>query len=252
MGLTYVSVKVANPADPSRSLEEKFMVDSGAVYSLVPRRELDQIGILPHSRRKFITSRLQELSILKNLFFLALLFIAWNCSNNKPEPLPVLGTLPDFSLTERSGQAFGLNDLRGKIWVADFIFTNCAGTCPIMTTAMTEIQQMALAEKLDAVKLVSITVDPERDTPEVLQRFADGYGALTGRWYFLTGDGAAIQQLANKGFLLSAAEEPIIHSNRFVLVDRQGRIRGYYDGTEEESVKHLLTDLKTLYREEAS
>jgi cytochrome oxidase Cu insertion factor (SCO1/SenC/PrrC family) len=169
--------------------------------------------------------------------------------------LPVLGAVPDFTLTERSGQPFSLNDLLGQIWVVDFIFTNCAGTCPIMTTAMTEIQQTALAEKLDDVKLVSITVDPERDTPEVLQRFANGYGALKDRWYFLTGDGAAIQQLANKGFLLSAAtsggsaEEPIIHSNRFVLVDRQGRIRGYYDGTDEEGVAQLLKDLKKLYRE---
>lgn len=181
-----------------------------------------------------------------------------SCSSVKQDPLPVLSTVPDFTLTERSGQPFGLNDLRGHVWVADFIFTNCAGTCPIMTTAMTEIQKTALAEKLDDVKLVSITVDPERDTPEVLQRFADGYGALKDRWYFLTGDGAAIQQLANKGFLLSAAtsggpaEEPIIHSNRFVLVDRQGRIRGYYDGTEEESVAQLLKDLKKLCHEEAS
>ncbi len=181
-----------------------------------------------------------------------------SCSSVKQEPLPILSTVPDFTLTERSGQPFGLNDLRGQVWVADFIFTNCAGTCPIMTTAMTEIQKIALVEKLDDVKLVSITVDPERDTLEVLQRFADGYGALKDRWYFLTGDGAAIQQLANKGFLLSAAasggpaEEPIIHSNRFVLVDRQGRIRGYYDGTEEESVAQLLKDLNKLYHEEAS
>ncbi len=170
----------------------------------------------------------------------------------------MLGILPDFSLTERNGEPFGLKDLRGQVWVADFIFTNCAGTCPIMTTAMTEIQQIALAERLDDVKLVSITVDPERDTPEVLQRFADGYGALKGRWYFLTGEGAAIQQLANNGFLLSAAtsggsaEEPIIHSNRFVLIDRQGRIRGYYDGTDEAGVAQLLQDIKKLYREEAS
>jgi len=209
--------------------------------------------------KTIISNEQQSLTSNGGLILLAAISIlAWNCSGVKPEPLPVLGTLPDFSLTERSGQAFGLNDLRGKIWVADFIFTNCAGTCPVMTTAMTEIQLMALAEKLDDAKLVSITVDPERDTPEVLQRFANGYGALAGRWYFLTGDGAAIQQLANKGFLLSAAtsggpaEEPIIHSDRFVLVDRQGRIRGYYHGTEEEGVAQLLKDLKKLYREEAS
>jgi protein SCO1/2 len=178
-----------------------------------------------------------------------------SCSSTKQEALPVLGTVPDFTLTERSGQPLGLNDLRGSIWIADFIFTNCAGTCPFMTTAMTEIQKIALAEKLDDVKLVSITVDPERDSLEVLQRFAAGYGAVKDRWYFLTGDGAAIQQLAQKGFLLSAAasggseEESIIHSNRFVLVDRQGRIRGYYDGTDDEQVAQLLKDLKKLYQE---
>jgi len=183
----------------------------------------------------------------------AISFLIESCSK-KEEPLPLLSTLPEFSLTERSGQPFGLQDLKGRVWVADFIFTNCAGTCPIMTTAMTDIQKMALAENLDDVRLVSITVDPERDSLAVLQRFADGYGAIPERWYFLTGDGAAIQQLANKGFLLSAAtstggsaEEPIIHSNRFVLVDRQGRIRGYYDGTDEESVKSLLKDMKALY-----
>lgn len=200
---------------------------------------------MPKPRQFFLT-----------LFSLGLLATA--CAK-KEEPLPILTTIPEFSLTERSGQSFGLSDLRGKIWVADFIFTNCAGTCPIMTTAMTDVQKMALAENLDDVKLVSITVDPERDSLEVLQQFADAYGALKGRWYFLTGDGAAIQQLANQGFLLSAAtstngsaEEPIIHSNRFVLVDRQGRIRGYYDGTDEVSMKLLLKDLKKLYRESAS
>jgi len=199
------------------------------------------------------TSKFQKLLIV------VVAVLTWNCSAVKDEPFPVLGNLPDFSLTERNGQPFGLQNLRGKIWVADFIFTNCAGTCPIMTTAMTAIQKMALAENLNDVRLVSITVDPERDSLAALQRFADGYGALKDRWYFLTGDGAAIQQLANKGFLLSAAastgvsaEEPIIHSNRFVLVDRQGRIRGYYDGTDEESVKSLRKDLKTLYRESAS
>lgn len=184
--------------------------------------------------------------------------LAAGCAQ-KQEPLPILSTVPDFSLTERSGEPLGLADLRGKVWVADFIFTNCAGTCPIMTTAMADLQKMALAENLSDVKLVSITVDPERDSLAVLQRFADGYGAIKERWYFLTGDGAAIQQLASKGFLLSAAastggsaEEPIIHSNRFVLVDRHGRIRGYYDGTDGESVKLLQQDLKKLYHEDAS
>lgn len=200
-------------------------------------------------------------TLIRARFFFILFsggLLAVGCAK-KQEPLPILSTVPEFSLTERSGAPLGLADLRGKVWVADFIFTNCAGTCPIMTTAMTDLQKMALAEKLSDVRLVSITVDPERDSLAVLQRFADGYGAIKDRWYFLTGDGAAIQQLASKGFLLSAAastggsaEEPIIHSNRFVLVDRQGRIRGYYDGTDEESVRLLQQDLKKLYHEDAS
>jgi protein SCO1/2 len=193
------------------------------------------------------------------LAFIAVISVAagrWLVARH--EPLPVLGTVPEFVLTERSGQPFGLHDLRGQIWVADFIFTNCAGTCPIMTTAMAELQATLTEQKLDDVKLVSITVDPERDTPEVLSKFAEGYGAQANRWFFLTGEGAAIQQLANKGFLLSAAtsggpeEEPIIHSNRFVLVDRQARIRGYYDGTDEAEVQKLMRDLARLYREGAS
>lgn len=200
-------------------------------------------------------------TLIRARFFFILFsggLLAVGCAK-KQEPLPILSTVPEFSLTERSGAPLGLADLRGKVWVADFIFTNCAGTCPIMTTAMTDLQKMALAENLSDVRLVSITVDPERDSLAVLQRFADGYGAIKDRWYFLTGDGAAIQQLASKGFLLSAAastggsaEEPIIHSNRFVLVDRQGRIRGYYDGTDEESVRLLQQDLKKLYHEDAS
>jgi protein SCO1/2 len=203
---------------------------------------------------------MNSVRILRSLLvFAALLGFCNGCFKSQNEILPIVGTLPDFSLIERSDQPFDSQDLRGHVWVADFIFTNCAGTCPIMTTAMAEIQKMAIAENLEDVKLVSITVDPERDSVQVLKRFADGYGAIKDRWYFLTGDGAAIQQLANKGFLLSAAtsngdsaEEPIIHSNRFVLIDRRLQIRGYYDGTDEESLKQLLIDLKKVYREKSS
>jgi len=162
--------------------------------------------------------------------------------------------VPNFQLIERSGQPFSRAELDGKIWIADFIFTNCAGTCPIMTSAMAEIQTSLVEEKLYDVKLVSISVDPERDTPKVLSTFANGYGADSTRWYFLTGDGEAIQKLSKEGFHLAAAtgggstDEPVIHSNRFVLVDRQANIRGYYDGTDDEAIKKLLNDLKNLYK----
>jgi len=172
----------------------------------------------------------------------------------KPVELPIEGVVPNFRLTERSGKPFTRAELDGKIWIADFIFTHCAGTCPILTTALSEIQTKLAEQKMDDVKLVSISVDPERDTPEVLSAFANGYGADSTRWYFLTGDGEAIQKLSKEGFHLAAAtgggsvDEPIIHSNRFVLVDRQANIRGYYDGTDEDAVKKILTDLKNLYQ----
>ena len=174
----------------------------------------------------------------------------------KTEPLPVLATVPDFSFTERSGEPFGLEELRGHLWLADFIFTSCAGTCPIMTSQMNALQTAFAQEKLD-MRLVSFTVDPERDTPEVLRRFAEGYGAEQERWFFITGPGEQMQKLAKEGFLLAAAtggdaEEAIIHSNRFVLVDRAGRIRKYYDGTAENINQEILRDLKALFEEKES
>jgi protein SCO1/2 len=179
--------------------------------------------------------------------------LIWQGGSANQDALPILGAVPDFTLTERSGKSFSRAELDGKIWIADFIFTNCGGTCPIMTSAMAELQAALVEQKMEDVKLVSISVDPERDTPEVLSQFAKGYGAEPGRWHFLTGDGQAIQELANQGFHLAAAtgiaeEEQIIHSNRFVLVDRQTRIRGYYDGTDEQAVQKLQQDLKKLYK----
>lgn len=185
-------------------------------------------------------------------------FSAWQWLSPKPGPLPVLAAVPEFSFTERSGQPFGLAQLRGHAWIADFIFTNCAGTCPIMTTHMNELQGALQTGKFAGVKLVSFTVDPERDTPEVLRRFADGYGAEQGRWFFVTGPGGEMQKLAREGFQLAAAasggnpEEDIIHSNRFVLIDAQGRIRKYYLGTEPGVAQQILQDLQNLLAEAQS
>lgn len=172
------------------------------------------------------------------------------------ERLPVLARVPEFSFTERSGVSFGLAQLRGHIWLADFIFTNCAGTCPIMTAQMNALQTAFAAENL-AVRLVSFTVDPERDTPEVLRRFAEGYGAERDRWFFVTGPAEQMQKLAKEGFLLAAAtggeaDEALIHSIRFVLVDREGHIRKYFDGTSEGINAEIIRDLKTLLAEEKS
>ncbi len=162
-------------------------------------------------------------------------------------PLPVYAELPPFSLTERSGRTVTLADLAGKIWVADFIFTNCAGICPEMSTRMTAVHE-AFRRDPDAL-CVSITVDPDRDTPEVLREYAAKYGASEDRWLYLRGPVKDVLALSYEGFHIGDAEDPFIHSQRFVLVDRKGGIRGYYRGTEAEEVERLLGDYRRIREE---
>jgi protein SCO1/2 len=154
------------------------------------------------------------------------------------EPVPVLGRVPAFSLEERSGRTVTDRDLRGRIWVADFIFTSCAGVCPEMSEGMRRVQA-ALGGDPDAL-CVSISVDPARDTPEVLRGYAARQGALPDRWLFLRGDLVAVHALGYEGFHLLDGKDPLLHSRHAALVDRQGRIRGYYGITETEGVERLL------------
>ncbi|MEP0842761.1 MAG: SCO family protein [Phycisphaerae bacterium] len=164
--------------------------------------------------------------------------------------------LPGFSLTERSGQTVTLGTLKGKVWVADFIFTTCQGPCPMMTRRMAGLQSNLAGEA--GVRFLTITVDPRMDTPDRLRRYADQFRAPKDRWLFLTGEREAIYKLSTEGFRLAAivddaaaapSDHPILHSTKFVLVDRQARIRGYYDGTSEEDVKRLETDARRLAAE---
>jgi len=172
------------------------------------------------------------------------------------EPLSVMFTLPAFSLTERDGSTVTLNTLAGQVWIADFIFTSCPGPCPQMTQNMADLQN-DLADAQD-LRLVTITVDPKRDTPERLRDYASKFRAHPKRWLFLTGEPQQIFDLSIKGFRLSApggdekpsADHPIIHSTRFVLVDREGRIRGYYDGRDRELLTRLRADARSLLRSE--
>jgi protein SCO1 len=156
--------------------------------------------------------------------------------------------VPDFSLTDQTERTVTLNQLKGKVWIADFIFTNCGGTCPAMTEQMRKLQQVLPAE----VHLVSFTVDPTRDTSKALASYAAEHGATKDRWLFLTGDKQALFDLCVKGFKLPVDDtggtpvEPITHSTRFVLVDKNGEIRGYYSGTEEESLAQLTADARKL------
>jgi len=172
--------------------------------------------------------------------------------------LPVFGEVPAFVLTERSGRAVGLDDLRGRDWVADFVFTRCAGVCPRLSQSMGRLQEKLAVQSRPDLRLVSFSVDPAYDTPDVLRTYAERLGASESGWLFLTGERQALYDLIKDGFRLSVADaepggdpnELITHSDRFVLVDRGGRIRGYYHGTEEESVNRLLADIDSLRREQ--
>ncbi|HSB15986.1 MAG TPA: SCO family protein [Bryobacteraceae bacterium] len=181
-------------------------------------------------------------TILAGLGFLSLSGCA-----PKAEPLPVLGEIPEFTLTAQDGAEFHGGSLRGSVWVADFIFTTCAGPCPRMSWQMSRLQE-AFSDKPD-VKFVSFTVDPERDTPEVLAAYGKRYQAQAGRWYFLTGPEQALHKLNREAFKLGNVDGSLNHSTRFVLLDRQSRVRGYYDSSDADSMKQLLADLKNLVRE---
>lgn len=169
----------------------------------------------------------------------------------RPEPLPVYGQLPGFSLVNRDGRTVRLVDLSGKAWVADFVFTRCPASCPMMSSRMARLER-SLPSDL-GVRMVSITVDPTFDTPEVLERYARKFQAPE-RWLFLTGGREAVRSLCVEGFKLGldmdpgpgVGPEPILHSTRFVLVDGEGRIRGYYEAFDEESTEKLRDDLLRL------
>jgi protein SCO1/2 len=168
-----------------------------------------------------------------------------------PEP-PRLGSLPEFRLVERSGRPLSLADLRGRPWVADFIFTQCAGACPAMTARMARLRRDVPPD----VQFVSFTVDPAHDTPEVLARYAASFRADEG-WRFVTGPAKDLYALSVAGFKLAAMEVPrgeqaaggdgpFLHSSKFVLVDGAGVIRGYYDSTEEAAMRTLVADAAAL------
>jgi protein SCO1/2 len=176
--------------------------------------------------------------------------VAWNAA--PLEGLGRYGTVPEFSLTERSGKRVTLSNVRGKVWIADFIYTTCTDTCPMQSAAMATLQEKFANQS--ELRFVSFSVDPERDTPEVLSRYAERFKASAYRWLFLTGDKERIAQLVQQGFRLSAAaltdgnskETVILHSPRFVLVDQKSEIRGYYDSRDNSALERLNQDATTL------
>lgn len=184
-------------------------------------------------------------SLLPGLFFALLL-----ACTPKPD-LPKLFEVPDTQLVDETGKSVNLAAMKGSVTVYDFIFTSCTGTCPIMTNNM-----RALTPKVadDApVRFVSISIDPARDTPAVLAEYAKRV-RNDPRWTFLTGDRRTVVNLSVKGFKLAAGDpmpggEPLLHSSKFAVADKDGVIRGYYDATDGNVPEQVANVVATLLEE---
>ncbi len=165
---------------------------------------------------------------------------------------PAIRALPDFALTAVTvdgTRPLDLAALRGRAWVADFVYTRCAGPCPMLSANMAGLQKRLPA----AIGLLSFTVDPDHDSPAVLARYARSFGADPGRWLFVTGNKAALVRLFRDGFLISAVADPkaapgqnVAHTTEFVLIDARGRIRGYYHGDDPDALDRLSADALRL------
>ena len=203
-------------------------------------------------RRPWRPKRITDASRSPLLALALLTAAALGCSHPS---LPILGTVPPFALTERGGDTVRAEDLAGHVWVADFVFTRCPDFCPALTSRFARLQR-ELDVATDRVRLVSFSVDPTHDTPEVLQSYATRAGARPG-WLFVTGPRDTVAALLREGFHVAYADDgppssPITHSDRFVLVDPELRIRGYYHGTDDADVARLVRDAAALRDGQAS
>jgi protein SCO1 len=179
------------------------------------------------------------------MLFLAIggLFIIRSADHSRA-PLPVLGTIPEFNALKQDGKLFNHHELLGKLTVVDFMFTSCRDACPIMSSNMADLYQRFKGD--EAVQFVSISVDPARDSLSVLQKYATGFGVDNDQWVFLSLPIDEVIKLSETGFMLSASDLPEGHSSKFVLLDKEARIRAYYDGLDTASLMKLITDINRL------
>jgi protein SCO1/2 len=152
-------------------------------------------------------------------------------------------------MTDAENRPFTEKDLDGKIWIVDFIYTNCPAECPRMTSRMHRVEDRM--EGQPDVRLLSISVDPNRDTPDVLKEFAGRYGAPNERWRFVTGDKATVHLLAYQTFHVGDVLGKIEHSTKFAVVDKHRTVRGYYSSFSEEDLSNMLTDVDVLRKEKS-
>ena len=162
----------------------------------------------------------------------------------------------EFSFTNQDGKNIGLNEVKGKVFVAEYFFTTCQTICPRMNDQMQRVQQSFKEETNFCI--LSFTVNPEVDTVEQIKRYAQEHNAITGKWHFLTGEKTKLYEAARKYFFLLKKSEvenqgdvgsDFIHTNNFVLIDKEQRIRGYYDGTNPKEVDKMINDAKLILKE---
>ncbi len=184
-------------------------------------------------------------------FFIFLVLLGLSACQWGSKPLPQLNELPEFQLVDQSSRLFSKKDLKGKVWGVNFIFTSCAGTCPLLTERMKKVQQdlktRAQPEELQHIGILSFSVDPERDTPEVLADYAKRYELDLQQWKLITGSVEDIQKTVVHGFKIAMGKVPrndetketspaefydVVHGEKFLIVDDKGWIRGYYDANE--------------------
>ncbi len=174
-----------------------------------------------------------------------------SCSGERsaetPE-LPVLREAPAFSAANYDGRTVTQDDLRGRVWIAYFFFTSCSGPCPIMNSTANVLQ--AEFKDMSDLRIVGFTVDPDNDSVERLAKYAVRYNAQPGRWYMLRTDFETVGSIAVDGFAMGDRTTPALHSTRFALVDRAGKVRGYFDGTDAATVDALRAAIRALEGEQ--
>ena len=204
----------------------------------------------PHQRRNSFLEKLVSSWIFWAIAvtFLFAFPILKSVKRQLPDPLPVLSQVPEFKLTNENGRSFGSQDLEGKVYVASFIFTSCQTVCPNLLTKLKTVQHR-LRGVVDRAAILSFSVDPETDTPEVLYRKAREFHANPNVWRFITGRTEEMKTLLIDGFKVPMGEKSkaeniydVAHSNKLVLVDQKGNIRGYY-GTEKDDINRLMIDV---------
>lgn len=211
-----------------------------------------------------------KLNIINSFF--AILVISITSCSNEPKKLPILGerepiekvvngktivdtvykTIPDFNFMNQDSVMISNQTLQNSIYVADFFFTSCPSICPIMSKNMLDIYNKYKGN--EDVKFVSHTIDPKHDTIPVLKKYASKLGVDSKQWNFVYGDKESVYKIAKEGYMNFAAEDDkapggITHSGYFLLIDKEKRVRGAYDGTQENQVKQLMEDMDVLLAE---